>query len=441
MRFRADLATVVGVALIGLAACGGSSTVPSVAAPSSASTAAATPSPVARQVAPSVAPSPSVDPWTADLVKLDAAVRRIHPAPFTIHPESEWTSKLAELRASGPAASADEQLVQIASLVGLLDTHTFLDGPRNATFYELLLFPFSEGLFVIRAKDPSWVGARLVSISGVPIDQVEKRLTPLVPHDNHSGLLDGIQGLYSSVEYLHGAGIVADPAKPGFALEKGNGGSVVVDPSAVSGSAWETEFGIVGDLVGDHPEAVARRTESVWWRVEPNVRVFHLAYNDYADPTEALAAMQAALDTKAATRVVVDLRYLRGGNGSIAFPLVQALAAEKRIATAGGLTVLIGRENVSAGTVIDRMLDEQTSALLVGEPSPARADGFLCDCVDVALPATSLVVSLPTYTFHTGDPRPEIAPEVSMPPTAKDFFAGHDRVLDAALAGLAAPRS
>ena len=149
--------------------------------------------------------------------------------------------------------------------------------------------------------------------------------------------------------------------------------------------------------------------------------------------------MKAALDAKKADRVVLDLRYLRGGNGSIAFPLVEGLAAERRINKPGGLTVLIGRENVSAGTVIVRMLDEQTSAGFMGEATPARADNFLCDCVDVVLPASGFVVGIPSYTFHTGDQRPEIAPDVAMALGARDFFGGRDPVLDAALAGLSAP--
>ena len=338
-------------------------------------------------------------------------------------------------RAQHPTSSSSSSPLSI----GLLDTHSYLDWRPGATFYEVLVYPFSDGVFAIRAKDPSLVGARLVSINGVPVDKVQERLAPLVPHDNQSGLLDGIQGLLSSVEYLHGAGIVADPQKPGYAFQRPAGGSIVVDPGAVGLDDWERELGIVGDLMGDKPEAVARRTEPVWWRVEPRTRVFHLAYSDYVDPTEALAAMKAALDAKKATRVVLDLRYLRGGNGSIAFPLVEGLAAEPRINKAGGLTVLIGRENVSAGTVIDRMLDEQTKALFVGEASPARADGFLCDCVDVVLPASGFVVGVPSFTFHTGDQRPEIAPDIPMPPAASDFFAGRDPVLDAALAGLSAP--
>ena len=85
------------------------------------------------------------------------------------------------------------------------------------------------------------------------------------------------------------------------------------------------------------------------------------------------------------------------------------------------------------------MLDEQTKAPFMGEATPARADNFLCDCVDVVLPASGFVVGIPSYTFHTGDQRPEIAPDVPMALSARDFFGGRDPVLDAALARRAVP--
>jgi hypothetical protein len=431
---------MIGAAAIVLGACAGtvpaSSTVPT---PAPASDAATSRTPAASDAATSASSATSTDPWTSDLAKLDESVRRVHPAPFTIHPEAEWTAKLAELRASLPTAAPDEQLVQLASLVGLLDTHSYLDWRPGAKFYEVLLYQFSDGIYTIRAADPSLIGARLESINGVRVEEVTKRLAPLVPHDNESGLLDSVQSLYSSVEYLHGSGIVADPAKPGYRFRRPGGEVVVVEPGAVELSRWEQEFGIVGDLMGDKPEAVARRTEPAWWRIETRSRVFLFAYNDYVDPTDGLAAMKAALDAKKADRVVLDLRYLRGGNGSIAFPLVEGLAAETRIKQRGGLTVLTGRENVSAGTVIVRMLDEQTSATFMGEATPARADNFLCDCVDVALPSSGFVVGIPSYTFHTGDQRSEIAPDIPMALSARDFFAGRDPVLGAALAGSAIP--
>ena len=209
--------------------------------------------------------------------KLDESVRRIHPAPFTIHTEAEWTAKLAELRALvAGVLTPDEQLVQLASLVGLLDTHSYLDWRPGAKFYEVLLYQFSDGIYAIRAAESSLIGARLVSINGVSAEEVTKRLAPLVPHDNESGLLDSVQGLYSSVEYLHGSGIVDDPAKPGYRFQRPAGEVAVVNPGGVELSGWENEFGIVGDLMGEKPEAVARRTEPTWWRTETKSHVFLL---------------------------------------------------------------------------------------------------------------------------------------------------------------------
>ena len=97
------------------------------------------------------------------------------------------------------------------------------------------------------------------------------------------------------------------------------------------------------------------------------------------------------------------------------------------------MDVLIGRENVSAGTVVAANLDQQTQARFIGEQTPARADNFLCDCRDIKLPNSGLVVSVPTYTFHTGDPRDSIPPDVPMALASADFFAGRDPVLDAVL--------
>lgn len=389
--------------------------------------------------APTVGSSPGIEPWAEDLAFLDERVRAIHKGPFTIHPESEWVARLVELRRTLPQTSdPDEQLVQLASLVGLLDTHTWINTPV-ADFYDLLVYPFSDGWFVIAAGDTSLVGSRLHSISGMSVDEVLDRFTPLVPHDNHSGLLDSVQGLLTSVEYLHGTGIVSDVARPAFGLERADGTTMTIDPDILQAQAWESSLGIVGGLIGPAPEAVRRRTEASWWRIDDVNKVFVWSYNDYVDPVPGLRAMTAALDSGEADRVVLDVRYLRGGNGGIAFPMVDGLVDEPRVNRDGGLTVLIGRENVSAGTIIDRMLEVRTQALFVGEPTPARPDGFLCECIDVTLPRSGVVVTLPSVWLHNGDTRSEIPPDIEMLLSSVDFFAGRDPVLDAAREGLEAP--
>jgi hypothetical protein len=415
-------------ACLALAGCG--------AAPANSSL----PSSPATAPPSSAAPSSSAvaDPWSEDLGQLDATVRASHPDPFAIHPESAWTARLAEIRTTLPTATPDEQLVQLASLIGLLDTHSWVGPPGPLHAYEAVFYPFSDGWFVIRAMDPALVGARLVSIGGVPVAEVEARLRPLVPSDNESGELDALEGPMSYVEYLHGAGIVSDPGHPAFGLEQPDGSTLTVDLPAITEDTWIEELGIVGDLmgrVGHAPEAVVRRTEPVWTRLDKKAGTFLISYNDYVAPDlpVAIAALTQALDGGSADRVVLDMRYLRGGNGGLAGPLIDALTLDPRVNGPGGLAVLIGRENVSAGTVVAAALDRGTEAIFVGEPTPARADNFLCDCHEIVLANSGFRVEVPTFTFATGDQRDSIAPDVLMSLASADFFAGRDPVLEAVL--------
>ena len=393
-------------------------------------------SPAASGPAPSLAgptATPQASSWADDLALIDRTVRTVHVSPFTIHPEPDWTARLADVSAKIESASPNEQIALVASLIGLLDTHSsFVEIPGGWHFYGLLPYRFSDGWFAIRAGDDSLVRARLVSIGGVPIDQVVERLTPLVPHDNPDGLLEGLVWELNSVEYLNGASIVSDPAHPAFALQKPDGATVTVDPPALD----EQHYDLVnpGWLTGTAPEAVARRAERIWTRLDKAHHVFLVSVNDYGDMTDAGKELAAALDAHQADRVVLDMRYLQGGNGDIA--ILDTLKDDPRVNRPGGLTVLIGRENVSAATSVVEYLDMKTKATFVGEPTPARADNFRCDCTDVVLPHSGFTISVPTWWDRLGDDRPEIAPDVPMALSSTDFFAGRDPVLDAALTGV-----
>lgn len=377
----------------------------------------------------------SSDPWAQDLAQLDSKVRELHPNPFVTTPEAQWVAKLEELEQSLPTATPDQQIVQLVSLIGLLDTHSELYLPPFDA-YDVLLYPFADGWFVVRARDTGLVGLRVVSIGGHPIAEVESALRPLVPADNESGELDGLQRVISIVEYLHGLGVVEDPAKPAFVFARPDGTEVMVDLTSSRYLTWETDLGIIGGLMGDAPESVDRRREAVWTRLDEPTKTFVISYNDYTeeDLQPFIAEMKAALDAGSADRVLVDMRYVRGGNGSLADPLVNALAADGRINRPGGLIVMIGRENVSAGTKLALAFDRQTQATLVGEMTPARADGFLCECVNIDLVNSGLRVQIPTFQVGLEDQRPAIEPDVPFALTSTDFFAGRDPALEAALA-------
>lgn len=412
---RLDVALVL--VSVALAACagGGPSTTPSSSSP----------------ITTSSKPTAEAASWATDLAQIDGLVRTHHPAPWEIHSEVEWEATLARVAgAIGDAETQNGQMVAIAELVGLLDSHSgLLDVPGGWHFYELLPYRFSDGWFIVRAADESLIGGQLLSIGGVAIDDVVERLSPLVPHDNANGLLMNVLWLLNSVEYLDGTGIVADEAHPALEVARPDGTTVAVDPPIVD----VEDYHLVnpGWLNGPAPEAVARRGEHIWTRLESD-GIFLISVNDYGDMTAAAAELKAVLDAGLADRVVLDMRYLPGGNGDIS--ILETLTDEPRVNREGGLIVLTGRENVSIATQVVYFFD-RTSALLVGEATPARASNFTCPCQDVTLRHSGFVVSVPTSWDNPGDPRSEIVPDVPMALSATDFFAGRDPVLEAALSG------
>ncbi len=89
---------------------------------------------------------------------------------------------------------------------------------------------------------------------------------------------------------------------------KADGSDVTVNPDIEDQAAWEEQFRVSGALLGDTPEAVARRDERIWTRLDERPRAFLIAVNDYGDMTDAIDAMTSALDRGDADRVVVDTR-------------------------------------------------------------------------------------------------------------------------------------
>ena len=417
------------VALLAGGACGGSQT-------ESTSDTSETSTQVSLSTPAQTTPT-TTEPafWISDLDQIDARVRERHNDPFSVVAEAEWNARLAELKESFPSATPDERIVGMASLAGLLDTHTQFWSP-DQTMYEVLLYRFSDGVFVVAASDPSMIGWRLESINGTSVVDLEALMQPLIPADNESAYL-GATYLMSYVDYLHGLGVVDDPAKPAFAFSKPDGSAVTIDLEASDADDFFEAQHALGALVGDENEAVRRRSEPIWWRTDEATGSFLLALNEHSSEgrSEAIDAMTTALDSGAADRVVVDMRYLRGGDGSQLIPIVDALKADTRIYEPGVLTVLIGRENESAATVIAFLLERIRAATFVGEMTPARADNFLCYCAEDPLSESGYIFSVPESRSGNGDTRMAIEPDVPIALSSVDFFAGRDPALETALAG------
>jgi len=372
-------------------------------------------------------------------------VRSSHPAPFAKTSEATWAAGIARLEQELPGMSDEAARVAIAEQVALLDTHSGVF-PEEVGFhyYGVALYEFADGVFVLNAADPTLRGAELVAIGDTPMDNVLAAVAPLVPADNESAVADLRPLLAVCVEYLHTLGVVADIDHPGFVFERPDGSSTTVNLAPLSVDDLVTQaYTGSGSLFGVDDgspvaEAVARRSESIWWRLDSTTSTFLLSYNDVGtEADEAIAAMTAALNDGTATRVVLDMRYARGGSYNGSLHLRNALSSDPRLQPDGALWVLIGREDVSASTALASQLDVGTNAILVGQPTPARPNPTV-DETTFDLPNSGITVHIPTQIVQisdAADDRDSVEPDIRVDLTSSDFFSGKDPTLEAALTG------
>ncbi|HXN76179.1 MAG TPA: hypothetical protein VN876_06060 [Gemmatimonadaceae bacterium] len=88
-----------------------------------------------------------------------------------------------------------------------------------------------------------------------------------------------------------------------------------------------------------------------------------------SEGTESISAfmqrMFASADSAGATRLVVDLRSVRGGDGFLLVPLVKGVLARERFAQHGGLLVVVGDASFSPGQSAATLLQQYANPIFV----------------------------------------------------------------------------
>jgi C-terminal processing protease CtpA/Prc len=185
------------------------------------------------------------------------------------------------------------------------------------------------------------------------------------------------------------------------------------------------------------------RAEDPFWAVELPGGVLYVqvnAMNDGRD--ETLAAFAIALRRRIAgfRAVAVDLRLNNGGEASKADELLRTLIAAD---TQGvRLAVLTSRMTFSAAQTFAARIDQWTGAVFVGQPTGSKPNHYGNER-KFLLPNSGLrgtISSGLNQPVTARDERMTIAPDIAVPTRAKDYFAGADPTLDAAVRTLMADR-
>lgn len=414
--------------------------------------------------------------WRADIDSAVAAILAKHPDPFTRTTREAFEQDARTLRDSVASMDDDRVVVRLMQLVASVgDGHTRLEPGRLGGFHQwfpVRFYRFTDGLFItaIDRQRPELLGARVERIGRLPTDSAAALALTVHGVDNALGAAEGTFYL-SSAPVMRVLGI----AGPGDSLELGlrlaDGTSRLVRIGADSGRAsiaWAqwgemfgpafpdsaaltTPFGGIAPLAyrterADRPLHLRHRGRWRYWLLpEQDMAYFQLNFmldSDAAPFEPFVRRMFRAIDSSKVRRLVIDLRYNGGGDGTMSRVVVHELIKrDTSINQPGRLFVLVGRKTFSAGIVLLDGLLDHTAATLIGEPAGAPLNHF-GDPTTSTLPYSGMALNVSTryWQFSTSDDRSTLVGiHVPAPFSSGEWFGGEDPALAAIAGGDAMP--
>jgi len=400
----------------------------------------------------------SHEAWLGDVRLALRELPKRHKDLYALMPKDEYRRRSAELLAyaAGPARSRDDITLALSALVAAIgDGHTLVRvGPE--TTLPLSLYKFEEGYIALAAPAgrPELLGARVVSICGRPMEEVEAIIDMVVSRDNDTALAGQVAYRAVMPFFLSGLGIAKrDAASYPVGFELPDGTRSVVDLAPVGVDEAKAAVVTYRPSAAGVLAPLATAGAAYWFARVPGTDLLYLAYDscreDPARPLEAFAVdLAAELDSGGYRAVLVDLRRNGGGASNLFWP-VERVIAERSAATAGpgGLRVYaaIGRRTFSSAVLnaIEMRFGRSwagmaaAGAVYVGEPSGGKPNHY-GEVETLELPAlqATLCYSTKLFTAWPGLDDDALYPDLAVPQRFADMAAGRDAVLEAVLLDL-----
>lgn len=391
-----------------------------------------------------------------DLDYLDRRIRETHPDPFWRSGEGAYLAELDGIRDDAATMTALEFGLAVLRLVALIDGHSRVAtdvAPLDFHRFEILMYEFDDGMFVLDSDEPAAIGARVVAVGGVPVDEAWARVEPYVQRDNQMTLLLAAPVFLTYVELLEALGILEGDAPP-YTVETIDGSLLELDPPALAAAERANRFdgasfGLAGGVVpAEPPLYLANAGRAFWWTFLDDSATLYVQMNRITGTSSSpeggervgLGAMATEigtfLDQTPVERAVLDLRHNAGGDNTTYGPILELLSTHPRIDREEGLFVIVGRNTFSAAMNLATEIENETGAIFAGEPTGARPNLY-GDTVRIRLPNSGIEAHVSAKYWPIagpGDTREWIEPSIASPLGSADYFAGVDPVLDAVLA-------
>lgn len=413
-----------------------------------------------------------ISQWDEDLSELLAKIERIHPDPFHHITKEAFYKTAKDVQTSFTNDSIGNQ-IKMLKLVSLLrDRHTALYPNKGfVNWLPLSIYKFEDGFYVISAiqKYKEILGAKIISFENASASKVFEITADLHSSDNNVGRQLNTYYM-SSMDVL---------SYYNFVDNKKN---IILNVLLPNGIQKEIKIESVDisrrlNVVLDHPEFFGPMNEQIypdyvfaykglnikdyysqplggkmdipqflrnrkgyWYEYIAAHNAMYIAIcfstndsrNGFEDFNSFLKEVFSKIDVNPIEKVILDIRFNPGGDGSITLPLVHEFIKRDSINKKGKLFTLTGRKTYSAAQMIYAEMLEHTNTLLVGEPAGAPVNGY-GDPSSFILTNSKMNYQISTLYWQLGHPGDTSrVQKIDIPFVFKgeDYINGKDQALE-----------
>jgi len=387
---------------------------------------------------------------------------------FTPEEAARAHTQLQSLRQRAPSMTRAQFVLAAAEIAGIANNgHTMILPGAWAQLFNRAPVQFlalSEGLFIACSTRPELRGAEVLSIEGQSWPDLQAAYARY--ESGEPGLRRRfVVHFLESPELLHAAGLIRRPDRMRLRVHDAHGRRRTVTLAATAASP---QFeGLEAYLPPDRLVEIAREGECSPWRQTPlylqgaasdfrltdiaevDAAYIQLKFNAGEDLPPFLEAAEAHLRQRPRQALVLDLRFLIGGDLSVTRAFMSALPS--MIDPQGRIYVIVSGSTFSAGMAAAGFVKQAGGdrVIIVGEPVGEDLEYWAeTDSIDLPLSQATLLYATLRHNYRTGCPEEDcygymqrhalqlesLDPDWPTPLRFEDVVAGRDPAIEAILA-------
>ena len=390
-------------------------------------------------------PNPTKTEWREDLSFLVNQMEVTHPDLYSLVDEEYFKNEIKLFEENIDEFDNNKIKAEFARILALPnDAHSY-PNIQSLTLgwhiYPINIYYFDDGIYITDAGRglKHLIGSKVLKINGKDVIEIYNKLKKNISAENEFHTKNRV-GIILISEWLQAEKIVESDKVAQFTLENSSGEKYTFESKPVH-YIPNLYWSVMRKIDNDFSPAISNdRKSNYWFEYREEDKTLYLQYNRCIpmndEPMEDfIKKLESTVNQFDFERFVVDVRNNDGGNAVEVIPLAEFISSNEKINQPGKLFVIIGRKTFSAAVIFSSMLQQQTDAIFVGEPT-AQGPNFYSIPRKINLPNSKIQVVISTGLTQSSileDTRKWITPDIYTEYLHKDFLLGKDPEMDSIL--------